>query len=74
MNLIVMILISVNTCKIQMRTINAFNKSHIKHVDMKPSHSEMIEILFNVSKFYNFILKAGFYENKKNQDKIYFFK
>lgn len=41
-----MSLVLMDTCKIQMRMIYAYNKSHVNHVDMKSSHSEMIEIFF----------------------------
>ena len=41
-----MILVLMDTCKIQMKIIYDYNKSHINHVDVKSSHLEMTEIFF----------------------------
>lgn len=45
LNLIAMILVLIDTCKIQMRMVYTYNKTHIEHIDMKSSHSEIIEIV-----------------------------
>lgn len=46
LNLMAMILVSVDISKIQMSITYAYKKSHKEHVHMKSSQSEIIKIFF----------------------------
>ena len=61
-----MILVLMDTCKIQMKIIYDYNKSHINHVDVKSSHLEMTETFFWIFLSFTILFSKldSFYKNK----------